>query len=547
MLTSLPTDATYVSRNIYRSDNGGTSYFLLKNEAMATDPVVDDNSVALTATALDTTSISGNYGYLVTFSSTAGDEESRPSPLIGPRNVTNGRIHLTDMPTPDPGSPFSYDKVNIYRNLSTDANSYFLVGTVDPGESYTDSKTDAVISNLATAGNKAIDMDGPKIQEQTLLTDVVRRDGLDFESSFSLGTLNFGGKKGGRRLEEKSFEVAADTTVGNLIQFMEDSLGIQEPVDGGSVNPVPSSENNIVGESGSLQPGASVVGGKIRFTSNNGVDNAVDIDLSAFQLVSTSGTASNPNLGFASVQEAVGETTATDFIVYDSLGIAIPVRMTVALESKDGTTTTYRWFADSPENDPALDNNGNVDPEIAVGTGLLAFDGEGNLVSSTNTTISIQRRNIPSTSPLEFDLDVSQLSGLAADNSFLSASRQDGFGAGKLSSFIIGEDGTIKGVFSNGAARDLGQIRLARFSNASGLEQQGENMYSAGVNSGLAVEGDPGSEGIGKIIAGARELSNTDVGKSLINLILATTQYRGNTRVITAAQQLLDELLNLRR
>jgi flagellar hook protein FlgE len=63
----------------------------------------------------------------------------------------------------------------------------------------------------------------------------------------------------------------------------------------------------------------------------------------------------------------------------------------------------------------------------------------------------------------------------------------------------------------------------------------------------LAVEGNPGENGTASMIAGAVELSNTDIGANLIELILATTQYRGNSRVITAAQQLLDELLNLRR
>jgi len=67
------------------------------------------------------------------------------------------------------------------------------------------------------------------------------------------------------------------------------------------------------------------------------------------------------------------------------------------------------------------------------------------------------------------------------------------------------------------------------------------------VKSGLPIEGDPGTQGIGSIVAGAVELSNTDIGKNLIELVLATTQYRGNARVITAAQQMLDELLNLRR
>jgi flagellar hook protein FlgE len=182
-----------------------------------------------------------------------------------------------------------------------------------------------------------------------------------------------------------------------------------------------------------------------------------------------------------------------------------------------------------------------------VGTGLITFDGEGNLVSVTNSTVSIDRRNVPSNSPLEFQLDFTQMSGLAEESSTMAASRQDGSPPGTLTSFTIGEDGIIRGVFDNGIARDLGQVRLARFTNPAGLEQRGQNLYATGTNSGLPVEGDPGENGLGSLIAGAVELSNTDIGQNLIDLVLATTQYRGNTRVITTAQQLIDELLNLRR
>ena len=157
----------------------------------------------------------------------------------------------------------------------------------------------------------------------------------------------------------------------------------------------------------------------------------------------------------------------------------------------------------------------------------------------------LERSSIPSTS-LVFDLDFSQISGLAGDIG-IAASRQDGSPPGKLTSFIIGEDGNIRGVFSNGIARDLGQIVMARFANNSGLVQHGENLFTTGVNSGLPILGKPGEAGIGSIIAGAVELSNTDIGQNLIDLILASTQYRGGTRVISSVQQLFDELLNLRR
>jgi flagellar hook protein FlgE len=178
---------------------------------------------------------------------------------------------------------------------------------------------------------------------------------------------------------------------------------------------------------------------------------------------------------------------------------------------------------------------------------LVKFDGNGNFVSATNTRINIERNDVPSATPLQFDLDFDTVSGLATDEASLAATRQDGSAPGVLNSFVVGEDGRIRGVFSNGVTRDLGQLVLARFSNPVGLEQRGNNLFAQGINSGLPVQGGPGENGIGTIVGGALELSNTDMGQDLVDLVLASTHYRSNSRVITATQQLFDELLNIRR
>ncbi|MEZ6074479.1 MAG: flagellar hook-basal body complex protein [Pirellulaceae bacterium] len=217
------------------------------------------------------------------------------------------------------------------------------------------------------------------------------------------------------------------------------------------------------------------------------------------------------------------------------------VRVTAVLEKRTDSATTYRWYADS------ADNSSRTGTGISVGSGVLTFDGNGNFISSTNSTVSIDRYNTPSVSPMQFELDFSSVSGLATDKASLAAARQDGSPPGSLTSYVIGEDGTVRGVFSNGISRDLGQIQLARFTNPEGLEQRGQNLYAQGVNTGLPIQGRPGENGIGTVVAGARELSNTDIGKDLVTLVLASTQYRSNSRVITATQQLFDELLNLRR
>lgn len=543
-LSNLPAEPTgdFPTVNIYRTGPNGSDFFLLGNVA-AGGTFNDNGATPLSGTPLDDSTLSGNYTYMITYFRN-GQPESRPSELIGPQNVLNGRIVLSDFPAPpvptvNDAFP-AYDEVRIYRNLAGDQNNFYLVDTVAPGSVYTDSKSDAEIADLSIPGNQLVNLDGPDANSSTLLTNVLKREGLSFSNAFELGTLSYSGRKGGRSLGTKEFEITETTTLQDFIDFIEVSSGIQT-VQLDSQNPLIASENNIPGETGDLVPGGTIENGALRFVSNTGELNALEIDLAAFRINTRDGGVASPNLGFGTVQEGVGQSAASDFIVYDSLGVPINVRVTATLESRTDEQTIYRWYADSPENQPLSGSN------VAVGTGLLRFDGNGSFIGASNSTVAINRNNIPSVSPLQFELDFNSVSGLATQEATLAATRQDGSEPGVLNSYVVGEDGTIRGVFSNGVTRDLGALQLARFANPAGLEARGLNVYARGVNTGLPVQGSPGESGIGSVIGGALELSNTDIGRDLVELVLASTQYRGNSRVITTSQQLIDELLNLRR
>lgn len=543
-LSNLPTDASgdFPTVNVYRTGPNGNDFFFL-GSAAAGGSFNDTGTTPLSGTPINDNLLTGNYTYMVTFHRN-GETESRPSTLIGPQNTVNGRITLSGFPTPPtpgPGDTFPpYDEIRIYRNLAGDQNNFYLVDTVAPGTVYTDSRSDAEIADLSVPGNQLVNLNGPPINSSTLLTNVLKRDGNVYENAFQEGTLSYTGRKGGRALGAKTFDVTATSTIQDFIDFVESASGIQS-VQLGSANPILSSENNILGETSDLFPGGYIQDGSLRFVSNTGELNAIEIDLAAFRIENSLGEVTTPNLGFNVAQEAVGQSAASDFIVYDSLGVPINVRVTATLESRTDEETIYRWYADSPDNQPLSGT------DVSVGTGLLQFDGNGNFVTATNDNIAIERHGVPSVTPLQFDLDFGLVSGLATQDASLAATRQDGSEPGVLNSFIVGEDGTIRGVFSNGVTRDLGQLQLARFANPVGLEARGLNLFAKGVNTGLPVQGSPGENGIGNIIGGALELSNTDIGGDLIELVLASTQYRGNSRVITTSQQLLDELLNLRR
>jgi flagellar hook protein FlgE len=142
--------------------------------------------------------------------------------------------------------------------------------------------------------------------------------------------------------------------------------------------------------------------------------------------------------------------------------------------------------------------------------------------------------------------DSDRLTGAAGLNSvgFLS---QDGSGIGSLVSFSVGDDGTITGVFSNGRNQALGQMALAVFANPSGLEKAGNSLYRASVNSGEPQIGVPGAGGRGKLAGATLEMSNVDLAAEFTNLIVAQRGFQANSRIITAADEILQDLVNLKR
>jgi flagellar hook protein FlgE len=120
-------------------------------------------------------------------------------------------------------------------------------------------------------------------------------------------------------------------------------------------------------------------------------------------------------------------------------------------------------------------------------------------------------------------------------------------GTAELLDYRVTEDGRVQGVFSDGQIRDLGQLRLARFSNPAGMEQNSGNTFSVGPNSGLPQESDPQQAGAGQLLAGAAELSNTDLAQSLIDLRTYSNSYRANLQVLSLTFDMQDALINLGR
>ncbi|MDT5043288.1 MAG: flagellar hook protein FlgE [Actinoplanes sp.] len=139
--------------------------------------------------------------------------------------------------------------------------------------------------------------------------------------------------------------------------------------------------------------------------------------------------------------------------------------------------------------------------------------------------------------------DLTQYSGITSAH----VSNSDGSASGVLSAYTVSNTGQIVGVFSNGLKETLGQVALANFNNVNGLEKIGDSMFRNTVNSGLAQVGPAGSQGLGLITAGALEMSNVDLAQEFTNLVIAQRGFQANSRVITTSDEILQELVNLKR
>ena len=350
---------------------------------------------------------------------------------------------------------------------------------------------------------------------------------------FAVGDVyTLSGRKGSRELPGETFTVSATSTLTDLTDFYRKSLGIDTTVPADPNLPAP----GVAVETDATDANSA----RIVVTGNAGTENA--LSLPSGSLETTGGKAP---LNYADGMNAAGqasdptgESVHTSFVAYDSLGTPISVGVTAVLEGSSTAGNTWRFFAESPQ---------NVGGDLVVGTGTLTFDGSGKLLTSTGTSISINRTGTGATTPLNVTLDFSKMTGLAAQNSDMVMNYQDGSAIGRLNGFSVGTDGKITGNFSNGVTRTLGQLALATFSNLQGLVDKGGNMYTEGANSGTAIIGTPGTSSLGKVVSGALELSNVDLSEEFINLIIASTGFSAASRVITTSDQLLTELLNASR
>jgi flagellar hook protein FlgE len=195
------------------------------------------------------------------------------------------------------------------------------------------------------------------------------------------------------------------------------------------------------------------------------------------------------------------------------------------------------------------------------GTLLSAEDGAGNISGEGGQVQMAVAYDVQGTTPdedgnpirQEFILDLGQVGGFTraitqyAEQSSSKAVEQDGRTMGYLENFKIDSSGVVTGIFSNGTTRALAQVAVATFANQGGLEKAGDNTFRMSNNSGLAIIGASSSADKGKIVSGVLEMSNVDMAEQFTDMIITQRGFQANSRTIQTADQLLQELLTLKR
>ncbi len=264
------------------------------------------------------------------------------------------------------------------------------------------------------------------------------------------------------------------------------------------------------------------------------VDQQTPIDpitLPVSQVISPQRTTTVDVGGNLSAELAVGDTHTTSISIYDSLGNEH--ELAVEFE-KTGTNT---W-------DVTVTAAGN--PLTAVPT-TITFDVDGNIIGSPSVALS--GWTPPGADPLSLTLDLGSAAPLVqyGGESTAEAVAQDGNAIGFLRSFAISDNGSITGHFSNGETKVMAQIATAVFNNPSGLTRLGSSNFAESVNSGAALVNGPGTGNHGLLTAGALEMSNVDLALEFTNLIIAQRGFQANSRIITTSDELLGDLVNLKR
>lgn len=244
-----------------------------------------------------------------------------------------------------------------------------------------------------------------------------------------------------------------------------------------------------------------------------------------------------PGVTADTIDGEYGPIRTTSYNIYDSKGNQHKINLNFVKTASN----RWDWFADGP-----VDENGVPYP-LTGNSGTVIFDSQGKLMGTpTGGPISFK--------PFEAEQvvitpDFSVLTSYAAEDGkdTAEAYNTDGYEAGSLASFEIDVTGTITGTYTNDMRQPVAKIALAIFNNAYGLNRAGDTIFTESNNSGTPSYGSSGVGGRAKIAPNSVEMSNVDLAEQFTEMITAQRGFQANSKIISTADQVLQDLVNMKR
>jgi flagellar hook protein FlgE len=285
--------------------------------------------------------------------------------------------------------------------------------------------------------------------------------------------------------------------------------------------------------------------------TNVNVDKAASVDptAQAARAAWTAATKASPQDPAAVAQALSAYAAAASNAVSTAAGSAGATAATVTAIQSAASSQGNTVGATPDQVDQAIAAAVSV-PSVPIGT--LKFDSNGALsaplMSPQTLPLNVSFPIFPATGAKEtlaIKVGFNGSTQYGADTSE-KLTTQDGYTAGHLQRFSASADGTLLGQYSNGQTKPLGQIVLANFTNAGGLEPIGNNSWTETSASGTPLLGVAGTGGFGVLQSSATESSNVDLTAELVNMITAQRVYQANAQTIKTQDSVLQTLVNLR-
>lgn len=255
-----------------------------------------------------------------------------------------------------------------------------------------------------------------------------------------------------------------------------------------------------------------------------------------------------PAAVFSAADPANTSNFSTSMTVFDSLGNAHTLDVYFAKTATNAWS--YHALVAGDDLDPAAPG-----VNTPVGTGTLTFNTDGALQTITGGTATVSWMGATAAQVITLDLGTAiddagtGLDGITqfASPENVSSQLQDGYTSGDFSGVTVDGQGVVMGLYTNGEQLAIAQLGIAKFRSNDGLGRAGQNLWIETRESGEAAMGKAGSGGRGAVTAGALEGSNVDLAEEFVGLIQHQRSFSANSKTITTADEMLQELINIKR